>query len=378
MEINVPLPDIQESLDEKFFSIGDQGIIFDILRSKMYSNPILAICREISCNARDANREVGNNNVPITIHLPNVNEPYFKVKDSGPGISPDRIENIYIKYGSSTKREDNTQTGGFGLGSKTPFAYTDSFNVNTVFNGIKYNYICFIDDSKVGKISLLSSTETSELNGTEILIPVKQCDFNEFYSATSSSVRYWSVKPIIKGREIIFNTIDYSIIKDDWAFIQEFSYENSIKLIIDEIEYPLYYKDFVDENLQDLRYIRGEIFLFLKNGEINLSANREKVYLDNKTKKVINDKLNKMFSSLEEVFIEKINSFDNLWKARYYFYNINYSFCEKFSHLYWKNIPLKEKNQIRVLLFEKKKLYSRDIIKKYLNYNLNYQLLLVL
>src|SRR6185369_4300729 len=109
MKLNETKPYLEMSgeLEEQFFSIQDQGMIFDILRNKMYSNPILAICREISCNARDAHREVGATEVPVHIHLPNTLEPYYKVKDFGPGISPDRMSNIFIKYTASTKREDN-------------------------------------------------------------------------------------------------------------------------------------------------------------------------------------------------------------------------------------------------------------------------------
>src|SRR5271163_3034575 len=132
MKLNETKPYYESSgdLEEHFFSIKDQGMIFDILRSKMYSNPILAICREITSNARDAHREVGKANVPIHIQLPSNLQPEYRIKDYGPGISPDRMLNIFIKYTASTKRDDNIQTGGFGLGAKTPFAYSDQFLVN--------------------------------------------------------------------------------------------------------------------------------------------------------------------------------------------------------------------------------------------------------
>src|ERR1019366_3856120 len=124
MKLETTISNIESSANmvEQSFLIGDASIIFDILRSKMYSNPVLAICREISCNARDAHREVNKNNTPIEIHLPNGLDPNYKIKDFGPGISPDRIENVFIRYGVSTKREDNIQTGAFGMGCKTPFS----------------------------------------------------------------------------------------------------------------------------------------------------------------------------------------------------------------------------------------------------------------
>src|SRR3990167_11091337 len=108
----------QGVLSESMFSISDMGIVFDILRNKLYSNKILAICREISCNARDAHREIGTPNRPIEITIPTNQDKNFRVKDYGVGISPERMNNIFIKYAASTKRNDNSQTGGFGIGAK--------------------------------------------------------------------------------------------------------------------------------------------------------------------------------------------------------------------------------------------------------------------
>ena len=121
---------MSDELEGSLFSIDTSNhFIFDLLRSKIYENPIKAICREVSCNARDANRSVGKGDVPIEITVPSYNNLSLIIKDCGPGISPYLIENIFIKYAASTKRDDNTQTGGFGLGAKTPFAYTDSFTI---------------------------------------------------------------------------------------------------------------------------------------------------------------------------------------------------------------------------------------------------------
>src|SRR5271157_1549221 len=112
MKLNEAKPFFESSgqMQEHFFSIKDQGMIFEILRSKMYSNPILAICREITSNARDAHREVGKPELPIQIHLPVGLEPEYRVKDFGPGISPDRMVNIFIQYTASTKRDDRKST----------------------------------------------------------------------------------------------------------------------------------------------------------------------------------------------------------------------------------------------------------------------------
>ena len=87
------------------FGIGDEVVILQILRSKMYSNPIRTICQEVMSNARDAHYEVGTPKKPIEVTLPNALAPSFVVKDYGPGITPDRMSNVFVKYGCSTKRD---------------------------------------------------------------------------------------------------------------------------------------------------------------------------------------------------------------------------------------------------------------------------------
>ena len=142
---------------EKSFGIGNEGLALSILRDKLYSNPIRSICREISCNARDAHREVGTPDKPIEIYLPNALDPHLKIKDYGPGITPERMDNVFIMLCNSTKNSDNVQTGGFGLGAKTPFAYTTQFSVITTTEQCgrrtKRTYMLYIDESKIGRAS---------------------------------------------------------------------------------------------------------------------------------------------------------------------------------------------------------------------------------
>ena len=339
-------------LGEQFFSIQDHSMIFDILRSKMYSNPVSAICREISCNARDAHREVGKADVPIQIHLPNVNEPFLKIKDFGPGISPERMSNVFIKYASSTKRADNVQTGGFGLGAKTPFAYSDSFSIKTNYNGTAYNYACFIDETKIGKLTLLSESPTTDSNGTEIIVPVKPSDFSAFVEYVEKSVRHWSIKPLIKGGVLSFQSPEMLISGDDWSITQANSWNRAIKLIIDEIEYPLDLtaaRSFADLSLIDAS--RGNIHLLFGVGELSLSANREQVYLDKSTKILIENKIAKATKEIREKIQNDINQCSNLWDANiFYRKSVMFAFNKVsfLGDLKWNGIALHPNGHIDV------------------------------
>lgn len=348
MELNIARPYIETSgqMEEQMFSIQDQGMIFDILRNKMYSNNILAICREISCNARDAHREVGKEDVPTEITLPNHLEPFYKIKDFGPGISPDRMANVFIKYTASTKRGDNIQTGGFGLGAKTPFAYSDTFTIVTNVDGVQYNYACFIDETRVGKLILLNTAPTDEINGTEIIIPVKSADFRYFSDWTEVSTRHWTTRPIIKG-DTNFKWFDHEIVLggNNWSICRpKDSYNRSLRLIIDAIEYPLEFEALRKyAKVELINSIVGDLHLYFKVGELTLSANREQVYLDDATKEKIKIRLDELFLEVKDKIVQKINDCENLWQANLFYkteVQTGFNNINVFGRLLWNNIEL--------------------------------------
>lgn len=369
MKINETRPNVETSgnLEEQLFSIQDQGMIFDILRNKMYSNPILAICREISCNARDAHREVGTPDVPVQIYLPNNLEPVFKIKDLGPGISPDRMSNIFIKYTASTKRDDNTQTGGFGLGAKTPFSYSDTFTITTVHNNIKYDYSGIIDETKVGKLVLMSSVPTDEPNGTEIAIPVKPVDFRNFNQWIELATRHWDVKPTFKGGQVTYQIPKKILEGSNWAFANQNDYQASVKLIIDGIEYPLdmvALRNYADTKLLDST--RSTLLLYFGIGELSLSASREQVYLDKPTQAKIKQRIDDVIKEIKKNVEDKIDKFANLWEANVFYrkelMQIFHS-LQFLGPLSWKGIKL-HSNYVDMacpLYFYTKGTYSRKL-----------------
>src|SRR6185312_4113862 len=105
---------VSGNMEEVMFSMdsSSEHIVFDILRSKLYKNNIGAICREVASNARDAQREILEFDRPIEIEIKDMTDSLFIedgvniiFRDHGVGISPERVKNIYTKYGASTKRD---------------------------------------------------------------------------------------------------------------------------------------------------------------------------------------------------------------------------------------------------------------------------------
>jgi hypothetical protein len=132
-----------------------QAHIMTILRDNIYTDKILAVLREYSSNAWDAHRMVGKGDLPIQITLPDNDSPSLVIRDFGPGMSPREVFNIYTQYGESTKRGTDDAVGMMGIGSKSAFAYSDSFTVTSWNGGMRRIYVAVLDASNEGDMQCL-------------------------------------------------------------------------------------------------------------------------------------------------------------------------------------------------------------------------------
>lgn len=179
---------------ESKFKIEASSKAFQILSSRLYADGFKAIIRELCTNASDAHVAAGIPNMPIHVHCPSLFDGSFSVRDFGTGIDPQDFEKIYTTYFYSTKSDTNDQVGCFGLGSKSPFAYTQQFTVENHFGGKKYIYSCFINESGEPSVTLLSTVATDE-TGVKISFPVKREDWYEFERAAMKVLQWFDVDP---------------------------------------------------------------------------------------------------------------------------------------------------------------------------------------
>ena len=173
----------------KSFGIEASPIAFDILSSKLYSNTTLAIVRELLSNAYDAMAEAGTLGTrKMNVHFPDMMESRFIVRDYGNGLNEEEIFNLYTTFFKSTKRDSNEFTGCYGLGSKSPFAYGDSFMVESYQNGTAKKYL-MAKMNGYPKVTKLDEKQTEEENGMKITIPVPEGD-KDFYYEFCKYVKY--------------------------------------------------------------------------------------------------------------------------------------------------------------------------------------------
>ena len=175
-ESNVPMA-------PKAFQISASAKAFSILSDTLYKKKELAVVRELLANAVDAHVAARTTDTPFNVHLPTAFEPWFEIEDFGTGLSDTAIHELYTTYFSSDKTDSNELIGGFGLGSKSPFAYTDQFFVSSRKNGELINYSIFIAETGVPMIAEQSRASTISANGLTVRVPVDTAHIQAFEAA---------------------------------------------------------------------------------------------------------------------------------------------------------------------------------------------------
>jgi hypothetical protein len=304
-ELSAPV-ERQNVSDEKACTIKTTAKAYEILSSGIYTLPIEAIVRELSCNAYDSHVAAQNAAQPYDITLPTITHPTFIIRDYGTGLSKDNIFNIYTTYFESTKTESNDFIGALGLGSKSPFSYTKAFRVISYFEGTKDIYSIFLNDNAVPHVALLGTFPTTEHNGLQIEVPVKLDDINRFVTATKHTLKFFPVKPNVIGYEnftfervnVILSNENKWLIVDNTAIQHKFiAVQGNVQYKIDIIKIQSFLSTESYKLLSQLN-----IVLLFDNGEIEFSSSREEIrYNDNTIAKVL-----KRIHDIEETLVNHI------------------------------------------------------------------------
>ena len=168
------------------------------LLTRLYSDPALAVIREYSTNALDAQIEAGNDD-PIKVTLPSDLNPVFTVQDKGVGLNVDDIVNVYSKYGASTKRQSNAVVGMLGVGCKSALAYTEQFTVEGIRSGVRTVGVVSRDPDKGAGITIVDTASTDEADGVTIKVPVR--NVSEFNKTAEFFFKFWNPDQVLINGE---------------------------------------------------------------------------------------------------------------------------------------------------------------------------------
>ena len=300
------------------FRIKASAASFQILSAGLYSNRILAIVRELSCNAYDAHKAVGKESVPFELHLPTTLAPFFTIKDFGTGLTHQQVMTIYTTYFESTKTDSDDFIGQLGLGSKSPFSYTNQFTVISRIDGVANSYSMHIGEEGTPAVSHLGSTETDEENGLTITLHVKQPDFYSFRDAAQKALVYFDPYPTIIG-DHVKEQIKYHARHDKWAIRADSkSHRGNIRVIQGFVQYPLDTNQLVTEDdLSDdaKSILTAPLDLFVPIGMVQVAPSREHLSYDKRTVANLVKFLNEVTADIGASLAGMVENSDSLFGA---------------------------------------------------------------
>lgn len=309
------------------FGIEASHKAFKILSDSLYKDKISAVIRELSTNALDAHVEAGND-APFEVHLPTVLEPHFSVTDYGVGMDQEQVATLYTTYFSSSKTDSNDAIGALGLGSKSPFSYTDAFNITSIKNGRKGIYSCFIGDEGTPTVQLIDELDTDEHNGVTISFSVREQDFETFI--TKAARIYWAFdrKPVITGAVNRFaevsawwNEVVVRSTSDGWTFYSELpnhlatNYRQRAQVKMGNIIYPIAYDMLGNLNHKAEFALRNAFIINMPLGSCDIAPSREELNYDEETIQALHIALEQTADSFLTQVVEEAGSEDTAWKA---------------------------------------------------------------
>ncbi len=159
---------------------------FRMVIDGIYSNKFESIVREITANAFDSHRRAQQDR-PFFVHCPTMLKPEFFVRDFGTGMTDQIMEDVYIVVGESDKDMTDDEVGMWGLGSKSPFAYADQYNITCYDGEIARFYGFGIDEDGVPTLYLMHSEASDEPRGVQIGFAVEAKDFAAFEKAIQNT-----------------------------------------------------------------------------------------------------------------------------------------------------------------------------------------------
>lgn len=313
--------EIQQRAEIDEQSIGDMGEIQSSIRNEdlgfalgavsknLYANNIGSFVRELVSNGVDAN--VGHTErtkaVAVEVKLYREGENWwFSVQDFGKGMTSKVFNEVYMAWFNSNKRTNNNEIGGWGLGSKTPLSYTDQYEVTTIAEGIKYEYLVALT-STVPVATPLLEKETDEPSGTLVKFAIKEKDRYKLSEELNKQLAYFN--EVVVVNEYTYYNNEFSVLESEHFKYRPdaHSFGTEMHIVIGQVPYK------IDFNLLGRDRIFMPLAIKFDIGTIPVTLSREDINYDDEHIDVIqtiNDKIDLVLEDISNRYAEFINFTD--------------------------------------------------------------------
>lgn len=301
------------------------------LSSGIYNYKELAVIREYSNNAADANIENGKSVSEVIVTLPTYGDLTFKVRDFGKGLDVEDIKNIYSVLGRSTKRESNAYNGVLGYGAKSFQCISDSVTITSWHNGEKTIYQGVKGDNKnLPQIYELSRMACYEPTGIEISIPIPQSSMWTFHRNAADYFKYWETLPTFVNLEdsfketmMKFRNTAPTLKGEGWDIRPKTGGSAKGVAFMGGVSYDIDW-DVLNSRMSTNPVLRAvfnilnnnDVTFYFKMGEIGFTDSRESVEYTEATINALSSRVNEVVNKITGSIQDKFNTATNLWDAK--------------------------------------------------------------
>jgi hypothetical protein len=273
------------------FTIEVNESMFQMLTSNVYNDPILAVIREWSTNACDA-CIAGDKPINFDVHLPTLEDPTFSVRDYGTGLPEEDIVGLFSNLGASTKRDSNEFNGTFGIGRMAGLAVSDSFIVESFYNGTHYQYVITMQNG-VPVTMKLGSDPTDQPNGLLLSVSVSFSDIEHYHEKAENLYKYFDHKPNLNIDTINIELDRSSHISEDWFIAKDTTYYPSNYVVMAQVPYT------IPSDSKIETYGFRQLVIKAEPGSVSFNPGRESLSLNQQTV----DYINKRFTEIKDEYI---------------------------------------------------------------------------
>jgi hypothetical protein len=321
MKLTTAVTGVQtEGLTEtRDFSIKVTGKAFKILLDGLYADKVAAVIRELSTNAYDAHLALGLGSTPFVVHLPTIFAPTFTVRDFGVSMSHEQTMRLMSTVFDSTKDDSNNQVGAFGLGSKSPFALVDTFNLNVIKDGEKRMYSAYVGPDGVPAIALLGSEKTADTTGVEFQMSIAPKDVRAFKERAFRILQWFPTIPTVYEGTTKVTIAPPPVLTSGkgWQLLDASKWTGFSGAMARQgcVVYPLNPASIPSLSADHSALMGSPLVIDFAIGSLDVAASREALSYDVPTCKNIVARLNNVLTEIGDLYGKAIKDAPTLWEA---------------------------------------------------------------
>lgn len=350
------------------FMIKASGKAFKVLIDGLYSDKIRAVVRELWSNAYDSHVEAGKADTPFSCKLPTLFDPIFSVRDYGVSMDHAGVMHLYTTVFESSKEGTNNTVGKLGLGSKSPFAYTDVFTVTAWKGGEKRLYSAYIGADYVPRIDFLGSEPSDEPQGMEIAFPVRSHDNDDFRAAADRVANGFDTLPEC-NLPIARSIADTLFEGPGWKLHRTTDWGHGAHARQGCVIYPI--DPYAITGITELQreFLKAPVYIDFPIGELEISASRESLGYDAATCANIAARLAQIEQDALAHFETKFQAVKTPWESLLFYKEMSSLALPKVMLNLLSKLVYKGRRIDRTLVVPKPRLHQHGLS----NYKVNYR-----